>query len=175
MAKLKLSNGMVYPIADYATPNSFVILLDSVHASEVLETMTEENLSEIQFLTDSGAVTGAYHNKLLCGYTDNGDTLAVSINDADLCRYGLVLDDDNRIIDAPFQRYAPDGAIIVDKLPEGNLPDYLYIDGEYVFDPLPKPEPEDPTPTLEARVETLETDSTDMKEALEMILSGVTE
>lgn len=31
------------------------------------------------------------------------------------------------------------------------------------------------TPTLETRVETLETDSTEMKEALEMILSGVTE
>jgi hypothetical protein len=32
-----------------------------------------------------------------------------------------------------------------------------------------------PSPTLENRVETLETDSTEMKEALEMILSGVTE
>lgn len=32
-----------------------------------------------------------------------------------------------------------------------------------------------PSPTLESRVGTLETDSTEMKEALEMILSGVTE
>ena len=37
-----------------------------------------------------------------------------------------------------------------------------------------KPETE-ATPTLENRVETLETDSTEMKEALELILSGVTE
>lgn len=35
--------------------------------------------------------------------------------------------------------------------------------------------PVDPSPTLESRVGTLETDSTEMKEALEMILSGVTE
>lgn len=146
MAKLKLSNGVTYPIVDYATPNSFVILLGSLTASEVLETMTEENLSEIQFLTDSGAVTGVYHNKLLCGYTDNGDTLAVSINDADLCRYGLVLDENNRIIDAPVQRYAPEDAIIVDKLPDGDFHDYLYVNGEYVYDPLPKPEPVEPEP-----------------------------
>lgn len=32
-----------------------------------------------------------------------------------------------------------------------------------------------PTPTLESRVDTLETDATEMREALEMILSGVTE
>lgn len=113
-------------------------------ASEVLETMTEENLSEIQFLTDSGAVTGTYYNKLLCGHTDNGDTLAVNINDADLCRYGLVLDADNRIVDAPVQRYAPVDAIIVDKLPDGDFRDYLYVNGEYVYDPLPKPEPMEP-------------------------------
>lgn len=31
------------------------------------------------------------------------------------------------------------------------------------------------SPTLESRVDTLETDSTEMREALEMILSGVTE
>lgn len=146
MSKLKLFNGKTYQIADYATPNSFVILLGSMTASEVLETLTEENLSEIKFLTDGGAVTGVYHNQLLCGYTDNVDSLAVNINDADLCRYGLVLDENNRIVDAPVQRYAPADAIIVDTLPEGNLFDYLYIDGEYVYDPLPRPEPVDPEP-----------------------------
>lgn len=144
MPKLKLSNGVIHQIADYATPNSFVILLGSMTASEVLESLTEENLSKIKFMTDSGAVTGIYHNKLLRGYTDNGYTIAVSINDADLCRYGLVLDDNNRIIDAPFQRYAPEDAIIVDKLPDGDFHDYLYVDGKYVYDPLPEPEPPEP-------------------------------
>lgn len=146
MSKIKFSNGVTYLIEDYATPNSFVILLGHLTVADVLESLKEKNLSEIQFLTDSGEVTGTYHNKLLCGYTDNGDTLAVNINDADLCRYGLVLDEDNRIINAPVQRYAPADTIIVDTLPEGDLPDYLYVDGEYVYDPLPKPEPVEPTP-----------------------------
>lgn len=83
MSKVKLRNGVLYDIMDYATPNHFVIFLGSASASEVLENMTEENLSEIQFLTDRGAVTGTYRNKLLCGYTDNGDTLAVEIKDVD--------------------------------------------------------------------------------------------
>jgi hypothetical protein len=139
MWKIKFANGKVHEIKDYATSNSFVILLGSLTASEVLATLTEENLSEIQFLTDSGAVTGVYRNKLMCGYTDNGDTLTVNINDADLCRYGLVLDANNRIMDAPFQRYAPESAIIVDELPDGAITDYLYVNSKYVYDPLPKP------------------------------------
>lgn len=146
MSKIKLSNGVTYFISDYATQNRFVILLNSVSASDVLESLTEENLSEIQFLTNNGVVVGTYHNKLLCGYTDNGDTLAVSINDADLCRYGLVLDENNRIIDAPVQRYTPADAIIVTELPDGDFHDFLYINGEYVYDPLPRPEPVKPEP-----------------------------
>lgn len=146
MSKLKLFNGVTYTIADYAKPNSFYILLESMTASDVLKTFTEENLSKIQFITDSGAVTGTYKNKLLCGHTDNGDTLSVSINDEDMCRYGLVLDEDNRIIEAPFQRYAPEDAIIVENLPDGVLHDYLYVNGAYVYDPLPRPEPADPEP-----------------------------
>lgn len=167
MPKLKLSSGVTYFIADYATPNSFDILLGSLTVSEVLDTMTEENLSEIQFLTDSGAVTGTYHNKLLCGHTDNGDTLTVNINDADLCRYGLILDEDYRIIDAPAQRYAPISSIIVEKLPEGDFHDYLYIDGKYVYDPLPKPEQPEPAPSLETRVATVEADVAALTTAIE--------
>lgn len=146
MSKLKLFNGLIYFISDYSTPNHFEIILDYLTAAEVQESLTEENLSKIQFLTDNGAVTGTYYNKLLCGYSDNGNTLAVSINDVDLCRHGLVLDAEYRIIDAPFQRYAPEYAIIVDKLPDGDFHDYLYVNGEYVYDPLPRPEPVDPEP-----------------------------
>lgn len=58
----------------------------------------------------------------------------------------LHLYEDNRIHSAwkvlPNGNY--DGMPIVDKLPEGNLPDYLYINGKYVFDPLPKPEQPEP-------------------------------
>lgn len=167
MPKLKIYSGVTYNIKDYATKNSFVILLDSISASDVMGTLTESNLAEIQFLTDSGAVTGTYYNKLLCGYTDNGDTLAVSINDADLCRYGLVLSADNRIIDASAQRYAPTDSIIVDKLPEGDFHNYLYINGEYVYDPLPEPEQPELAPSLEFRVATVESDVASLTAAIE--------
>lgn len=60
--------------------------------------------------------------------------------------YALNLSEDNRIKSAwvvlPNGNY--DGMPLVDTLPEGNLPDYLYINGEYVYDPLPKPEPVEP-------------------------------
>lgn len=59
----------------------------------------------------------------------------------------LCLYEDNRIHSAwkvlPNGNY--DGMPIVEKLPDGNLPDYLYIDGEYVYDPIPKPEQPEPT------------------------------
>ena len=171
MAKLKLLNGNVYNIEDYATQNRFVVLLNSVTASETLKCLTEENLSKIQFLTDSDAVTGTYHNKLLYAYTDNGSTLTVNINDADLCRYGLVLDEDSRIISAPAQRYAPDSAIIVDNLPEGDFRDYLYIDGQYIYDPLPEPEQPEPDPSLETRVTAVESDVADLTAAIQKGLS----
>lgn len=145
MPKLKLCNGVVYPIEDYATPNCFVVILEAMAASEVLETMTEENLSRIQFLTDGGTITGIYSNKLLCGYTENQTKITVNINDADLCRYGLALNAENRIINVYVKRDAPANVIIVGALPGGNITDYRYIDGEYIYDPLPNPEPAEPS------------------------------
>ena len=157
MSKLKLSNGVIYSIADYATPNNFTIILNSLSPTDVLESLTEENLSEIQFLMDNGMITGTYHNQLLYNYTGNENTLTIRINDVDLCRYGLILDSDKRIINAPAQRYAPEDAIIVDILPEGNITDYQYINNEYIYNPLPKEEdPVEPSPTLEDRVFVLE-------------------
>lgn len=60
----------------------------------------------------------------------------------------LCLYEDGRIHSAwkvlPNGNY--DGMPIVDTLPDGNLPDYIYVNGEYVYDPLPRPEPVEPTP-----------------------------
>jgi hypothetical protein len=56
-------------------------------------------------------------------------------------KYALNLAEDKRILSAcvvlPDANY--DGMPIVKKLPEGNISDYRYIDGKYVYDPLPKP------------------------------------
>jgi len=88
----------------------------------------------------------------------------------------LCLYEDNRIHSAwkvlPNGNYS--GMPIVDTLPEGNLPDYRYIDGEYVYDPLPEPEQPEPAPSIESRVETVETKTAELEESLEMLLSGVT-
>lgn len=166
MSKIKFSNDSVYSISDYAAPNRFVVLLDNLTATDVLENLTEENLSEIQFMTDDGAVTGVYHSKLLCGYEEYENMLKVRINDADLCRYGLMLDEDNRIVSAIEQRYAPDNAVIVNALPDGDIHDYLYVDGEYIYSPLPIPEPEEPQPTQEDRIAALEEQNAFLTECL---------
>ena len=61
--------------------------------------------------------------------------------------YALNLAEDGRILSATYPEYAPEDAVIVDALPEGDISDYLYVDGQYVYDPLPEPEEPDPEPT----------------------------
>lgn len=57
-------------------------------------------------------------------------------------KYALNLAEDGRILSATYEKYASAGAVLVDTLPDGNISDYLYQDGVYVYDPLPEPEPE---------------------------------
>ena len=62
-------------------------------------------------------------------------------------RYALNLANDNRILSAwdilPEGIY--DGMPIVEELPEGDIYEYRYENGEYIHDPLPEPErPERP-------------------------------
>lgn len=68
--------------------------------------------------------------------------------------YALTLAEDGRILSATYEEFASDSAVLVDELPEGNIADYLYIDGEYIHDP--QPEPEEPGPSqldiIEAQV-----------------------
>ena len=67
-------------------------------------------------------------------------------------KYALNLDKtNNRILSVctvlSIGTYA--GMPIVDNIPDGDVTDYLYIDGEYVYDPLP----DDPEPETEATTE----------------------
>ena len=82
-------------------------------------------------------------------------------------RYALNLADDGRILSATFEEFAPADAVLVEELLEGNLADYRYVDGEYVYDPLPVIE-EERVPTDAERIAELE-------EALAMLLNEVTE
>ena len=63
--------------------------------------------------------------------------------------YALNLDTDNRILSATFEEYATDDMPKVETLPEGDITDYLYVDGKYIYDPLPEPEPKPEEPTAD--------------------------
>lgn len=82
--------------------------------------------------------------------------------------YALNLAEDGRILSATYPEYAPDDAVLVEALPEGDISDYRYVEGELVYDPLPEPEQPEAQPTPEERIAELE-------EALALLLSGVTE
>lgn len=88
--------------------------------------------------------------------------------------FALNIDTDGRILSATYEKYAAPGQPLVEKLPAGDISEYRYIHGEFLHDPLPCPE-EPESLSLESRVETLEADSAETREALEMILTGVTE
>lgn len=59
----------------------------------------------------------------------------------------LSLNEDNRILYATYPEFAPEDATIVEALPDGDISDYRYVNGEFVYDPLPKSEEIDSTPT----------------------------
>ena len=55
-------------------------------------------------------------------------------------KYAINLAEDGRILSATYPQYSHEDAVIVDSLPEGDIADFLYVDGKFVFDPLPEPE-----------------------------------
>lgn len=83
-------------------------------------------------------------------------------------RYALNVNESGRILSATFEKYATKKMPLVDALPEGYISDYIYQNGEYIHNPLPKIEQPEKPVDLSERVAVLE-------EALGMILSGVTE
>ena len=52
-------------------------------------------------------------------------------------KYALNLAEDGRILSVTFEKYAPEDAVLVDELPDGNLYEYRYADGDFVYDPIP--------------------------------------
>lgn len=68
-------------------------------------------------------------------------------------KYALNLSEDGRVLSATFEKYASADSVLVDELPEGNLSDYRYQDGEFVYDALPEPNPEHEAPSQLDRIE----------------------
>ena len=66
--------------------------------------------------------------------------------------YALNLAKDGRVLSATKDQYGAEGQPRVESLPSGETPDendisnYRYIGGEYIYDPLPQPEPPEPAP-----------------------------
>ena len=86
--------------------------------------------------------------------------------------YALNLDKETgRILSATYPEYAPADAVIVETLPEDNIADYLYKDGEYVHDPLPEPEQTESSPSLDERVSAVEKDVAALAEKVDVELA----
>ena len=69
--------------------------------------------------------------------------------------YSLNLSEDNRILSACVCLDGFEYKNVVDILPDGDMSNYKYIDGEYVYNPLPEPEPEPEEPTTNDILDTL--------------------
>lgn len=72
-----------------------------------------------------------------------------------MSKYALNLDEDGRILSATYEMYAAPSMPLVEALPDGDITDYKYINNEYVYDPLPKPEPELQEPTTDELLDIL--------------------
>ena len=46
---------------------------------------------------------------------------------------------DKRILSATYEQFAAPGQPLVEDLPDGNMLDWRYEDGEYIYDPIPAP------------------------------------
>lgn len=55
--------------------------------------------------------------------------------------YSLNLAEDNRILSVCVCLDGFEYENIVDELPEGDVSNYKYVKGEYVYEPLPEPAP----------------------------------
>ena len=63
----------------------------------------------------------------------------------------ITINDNKRILRATYDKYDQEGDISVDALPTGatetekDITNYLYVNGESIYDPLPQPEPPVPS------------------------------
>lgn len=63
-----------------------------------------------------------------------------------MSKYALNLDADGRILSATYESYAVEGMPVVSTLPDNDIADYKYINGEFIYEPLPEPiQPQEPT------------------------------
>ena len=57
----------------------------------------------------------------------------------------LNVGNDGRVLSAGKFSKIPNGAVTVETLPQGDISDYRYTDGQFVLDPLPVPQQAGPS------------------------------
>ena len=50
--------------------------------------------------------------------------------------FALNLAEDGRVLSATYPQYAPADAVLVEALPEGDISEYVYCDGEFIYEPI---------------------------------------
>ena len=50
-------------------------------------------------------------------------------------KYALNLAEDGRVLSATLEEYAPSNAVLVDSIPEGDITNFRYVNGEYINEP----------------------------------------
>ena len=63
--------------------------------------------------------------------------------------YALNLEENGRILSVCNCLEGQIYEYVVDSFPDGDVTEYRYVDGEYIYDPLPKPDPQPTEPTAE--------------------------
>ena len=58
-----------------------------------------------------------------------------------MAKYALNIAEDGRVLSATYEKYATKNAVLIDSIPEGDISNYRYVNGGYIYDPLPKSEP----------------------------------
>lgn len=67
----------------------------------------------------------------------------------DVQLYALNLAEDGRVLSITLDQYGADGQPRVTGFPDDDVSNYRFVDGEFVYDPLPAPPEPEPTETTD--------------------------
>lgn len=90
-------------------------------------------------------------NDIITNQAIDTETEVIDIDELDIQLYALNLAEDGRVLSVTFDKYGADGQPRVATLPSGetaeekDITNWLYVDGQYKYDPLP--DPPEPVPT----------------------------
>lgn len=63
--------------------------------------------------------------------------------------YALNLAEDGRVLSITLDQYGAEGQPRVTEFPDDDVSNYKYVDGEFIYDPLPEPPEPEPTETTD--------------------------